>query len=391
MPWTDAIFATLPASVMGLVVGLVVGLVIGRATLVRTLASLREDAATARGLAAGLEERCDVLSVEVRELLEENAALSTGKAVAEARLDAFDAGGKRLGDSLLAPLRQTLDAHQERLSRVERHRDRAIGELREQIGRIRESHRQLGKQTGRLATALVRPGTRGQWGEMTLRRLLELAGLADRVSFGEQVTVRDANGASRPDCLIRLPRGRRIVIDTKYPADAFLRACECDDQERRIQHLDRFAKAVRGHAVALSRRQYPRQVDGAADFVVMFLPGENLLQAAVERDPGLIEAAFELDVVLATPTTLLALLKTVARTWQDVDVARNLAAVKRLGGEMVGRVAMVSEHLSRLGTALETANRCHAAAVASAQTHLVSTTKKMVALGLPDGRERRAA
>ncbi|MEL7239225.1 MAG: DNA recombination protein RmuC, partial [Planctomycetota bacterium] len=217
-------------------------------------------------------------------------------------------------EKMLAPMKVLLGEYQKRLAEIEESRTKSYSDIRQQLGQVAESHRSLGEQTTQLVSALRNPGTRGQWGELKLKRLLELAGMTEHFDFNMQVSVAgEGDGVQqRPDLVVDLPGERRIVVDSKYSADDFLKAADEDNLDRRVQHLRNFAKAVRRHGQQLSQKKYWEAFDQAPNYVVMFMPGEALLYAAVEHDPALVEELMQKGVILATPTTLLALLKTVA-------------------------------------------------------------------------------
>ncbi len=290
-------------------------------------------------------------------------------------------------DGLLKPLRETLDAYQKRLGEIEQSRTATYTDIREQLGSVAETQRSLGVQTQQLVSALRRPGTRGQWGELTLQRLLELAGLSEHHDFHQQASIDGEEGRQRPDLVVELPGDRSIVVDSKYSADDFLKALECDDPQQKRQHLTRFAAAVRRHVGQLSQKSYHSQFERTPEFVVMFLPGEALIYAAAEHDAGLLEDAFRKNVIIATPTTLVALLKTVAHGWREHGMVQNLDEIRKLGGEMIDRIANVAEPFGKVGKALDAAVQSYNGAVASLESRLLPTARKMGELGAPATKE----
>ena len=289
-------------------------------------------------------------------------------------------------DAQVGPLKESLEHYRKQLAEIEEARQKAYVDVSKQLGEVGETQRLLGTQTSALVTALRRPGTRGQWGELTLRRLLELAGMTANYDFREQAHLpgeEDAGGGGdlRPDLVVDLPGGRTIVVDSKYAADDFLKAAETDDQQQRQQHLQAFARAVRGHATKLGQKDYTRRFKNAPEYVVMFLPGEALIYAAAEADPSILEDAFAKNVIIATPTTLVALLKTVAAGWREAAVEANIEEVKKLGGELVDRIAVFADHLQDVGRKLDSAVQSYNSSISSLESRLLVTGRKMKELG----------
>ncbi|MEM1011577.1 MAG: DNA recombination protein RmuC [Planctomycetota bacterium] len=311
-------------------------------------------------------------------------------ALASQRFEALQAEAKGdLGerqkaiDAQVKPLREVLEGYQERLKAIEEARTKAYVDVRERLVEVAEAGKRLDQQTGALATALSRPGTRGQWGESTLRRLLELAGMSGRCDFTEQahVAADDEAGSLRPDAVVHLPGDRNIVIDAKYAADDFLRACEATDANEKRRHLELFAKAVRRQAMQLGTKKYTQRLERTPDFVVMFLPGEALIYAAAEHDPSLLEDAYAEGVIIATPTTLLALLKTVATGWREKEMEDNIEQIKALGGDLADRVAVFATHLGGVGKSLDGAVQTYNEAIRSLESRLLVAARKMRELG----------
>ena len=285
-------------------------------------------------------------------------------------------------EKMLAPMKTLLDAYQKRLAEIEESRTKSYSDIKLQLGQVAESHRSLDLQTKQLVQALRDPGTRGQWGELKLKRLLELAGMTEHFDFNMQVNIVGEDGEQlRPDLVVNLPGERNIVVDSKYSASDFLKAVDEEDHERRVDHLQSFAGAVRRHGMALSQKKYWSQFNHTPDYVVMFMPGEAMLYAAVDHAPGLVEELMQKGVILATPTTLLALLKTVAMGWREAAVEQNIEEVRKLGAEMLDRIGVFTDHFARVGKNLDDAVQAYNKSVNSLETRLLVTSRKMKELG----------
>ncbi|GAA1918128.1 hypothetical protein GCM10009737_19470 [Nocardioides lentus] len=266
---------------------------------------------------------------------------------------------------------------------LDRARAETRGELRAQVAEITRSTEALRRETGSLATALRRPQVRGRWGELHLRRAVELAGLVDRCDFTEQAQV--AGGALRPDLVVHLAGGRSVVVDAKATLDAFLDAGEADDPEEQEAHLRRHARQLRGHVDALAAKAYWRAVPESTEFVVLFVPAEGVLAAALESDRELLEHAAARHVVLASPTTLVALLRTVAQGWRHEALTTQAAEVQRLGRELHERLGVVTGHLDRVGRSLTSTVTAWNAAVGSLEGRVLVTARRLGDLGVTDG------
>lgn len=270
-----------------------------------------------------------------------------------------------------------------RLGELERERARVEGQVGQQLGQLAEAHGALAAETQRLTRVLAAPGARGRWGEVQLRRVVELAGLSPHVDFELQVTTDSDEGKKRPDLVVNLPGGRRVVVDAKAPLDALAAAATAVTDEARATHLAAHASAVRGHVRALASRGYARAVGGSAEFVVLFLPGESALPAALEADPELLEHAAGQGVVLATPSTLLALLRAVALTWQHERAAAHARDIVRLGRELADRAAGLGEHFTALKKALDAAQAAAERAERALETRVLASARKLGELEAP--------
>ena len=285
---------------------------------------------------------------------------------------------------VVGPVKESLDRFDARLRELETSRVEWHAQLREQVESVRVTGESLRRETSSLATALRRPQVRGRWGEMHLRRAVELAGLVEHCDFTEQVTVRDGHTSFRPDLVVHLAGGREVVVDSKVPLDAFLEATSAEREEVHQAQLIRHARQLRGHVDALSAKAYWRQFDSAPEFVVLFIPGEVFLSQALETEPNLLEYAASRQVVLATPTTLIALLRTVALAWREESVAEGAREVAALGREVYERLGTLGGHVDKLGRGLSSAVDSYNSAVASLESRVLVSARKMRELDVTD-------
>ena len=288
-------------------------------------------------------------------------------------------------EALVRPLNDTLGRVSDQLARAEVERAAAQAELREQVRRAAEGAESVRSETGRLVTALRRSEVRGRWGEVQLRRLVESSGLVEHVHFTEQASSRGEDGdpTLRPDLLVHLADGRHVVVDAKVPLSAYLDASAAHDDAARAAAMARHAGEVLTHIERLSAKEYWRRHD-SPEFVVLFLPAESFLSAALEARPDLLERAFAKDVVLATPTTLLALLRTVAYAWRQDTAARNAAEVHALGRELHTRLATMGGHLARLGSSLDAAVDQFNRTIGSMESRVLVSARRLATLGVVD-------
>lgn len=251
--------------------------------------------------------------------------------------------------NIVKPLEEALFKYEAQIGELERSRISAYANLENQIRTLVSSEAQLQKETGNLVSALRRPEVRGRWGEVTLKRVVELAGLSEHCDYTEQVSVETDEGRLRPDMVVHLPNDREIVIDSKVSLDAYLDAVACQDQEKRQGLIAKHAQQVKRHMKTLSEKGYWEQFPKAPEFVVMFMPGESFLAAALDIDGALIEQGMETRVIIATPTTLIALLRAIAFGWRQERLAKNSQQIAALGKEIYDRFQPFIEHMNRLG------------------------------------------
>lgn len=263
------------------------------------------------------------------------------------------------------PIHDALARMDAQLQRLERDRQQARGALDEQLRALASGQERLRTETGALVAALRQPQTRGRWGELQLRRVVELAGMTAHCDFVEQPSVTTADGLLRPDLIVQLPGGKQVIVDAKAPLHAFLDAYEAGDETTRTASLAAHARLLREHVRRLSAKAYWDQFEAAPDFVFLFLPGEHFYTAALEADPSLLEEGARQSVLIATPTTLIALLRAVAYGWQQERVAEDARAVAQLGRELHRRLETFAEHLQKLGTRLRGAVGAYNEAVGS--------------------------
>ncbi len=280
-----------------------------------------------------------------------------------------------------AEVMQGLDRLSDQMHDLDRQRASWQGQLNEQVLDMRHTAEGLRRETQSLSTALRKPQVRGRWGELHLRRAVELAGLVDRCDFSEQVRLDD--GARRPDLVVRLVGGRSVVVDAKVPLDAYLDATSTDDDAEHRRHLVRHAAQVRTHVDTLGAKRYWRSLEESPEFVVLFVPAESFLGAALETDPSLIEYAAERQVVLATPTTLIALLRTVAHGWSHEALADQARDIHRLGRELHERLSGMNGHLDQLGRSLNAAVGHYNQTVGSLESRVLVSARRFGDLPAP--------
>ena len=335
-----------------------------------------------RGLNEALQGKFKTLANEVLEgnskafLDRVTERFATHSETAKAELDAR----QKAIDGMVKPLSEKLGAFDTILREMEKHRTDAYGAIREQVEHLKLGQAELSGETRKLVQALRAPKTRGRWGEMQLRQVFELSGMAEHVDFETETSHRTEGGLQRPDAIVRMPGGRSLVIDAKTSLDGYLDALEADTPEARDLAITRHARQVADHVRLLSSKKYHDLLADTPDFVVMFIPGDVFLSAAVESDPGLLERAMQSRVVIATPSTLIALLRTIAFGWQQEAIAENAVTIHREAKELYGRLAVFAANLQKVGVALNRSVDSYNKAMGSLEARVLPSARKLEAM-----------
>jgi DNA recombination protein RmuC len=363
-----------------LLLGIVIGVTIG-------YLFARSRGAAAEERARGAQERAALIEGQLGERFEAMSAramdASTARflEVAEGRLE----NRRAAVENLVEPLKQTLARVEEQLRESDSARVRSHAALAEQVHLARQTSEALRDQTQALVTALRRPEARGRWGEMQLRRVVELAGMSARCDFDEQVSVTGEDGSvQRPDMVVRLAGGKNIVVDSKVSLAAYLEAAEASDEAIASLRMDAHARHVRDHIDRLANKNYWAALSPSPEFVILFIPGEAFLAPALERDPGLLEYAMGRRVHIATPTTLVSMLRTAQYAWQQAALSDNARAVFDLGRELYERLSGLGRHMDRLGRALTTTVATYNQTVGSLESRVLVSARKLNDLGVVD-------
>ncbi|GAA4247577.1 DNA recombination protein RmuC [Dactylosporangium darangshiense] len=343
---------------IGLVIGAALGWFVARSRSAVDLAKLEATLQATRDGEARLEASLRGLTMEAR--------AQTQDAVADA----------------VAPLNEALLRYERRVAELERDRVGAYESLREQVRAMHEVSGELRTETHRLVSALRAPTVRGRWGEHQLRRIVEAAGLLEHCDFDEQVTSATDAGVVRPDLVVRLHGGRQVVVDAKAPLEAYLSALESPDDQTRTTRLTQHARQLRAHVEGLSAKSYWSAFEPSPEFVVLFVPADTFLDTALQHDPSLLEHAFARNVILATPATLVALLRTIAYAWRQDSLTANALAVHQTGRELYARLSTMGEHLSKVGTSLSTAVTSYNRAIGSLESRVLVSARKLAELGV---------
>ena len=285
-------------------------------------------------------------------------------------------------ETLVKPLGENLTKFERKVGEIEKAREGAYRAISEQVKSLAEGQTGLRSETSRLVQALRRPQTRGRWGEYQLRNVLDLAGMTEHVDFDEQSTIDGDDGRLRPDVIIRVPGGKSIIVDAKTPLDAYLNAVEAPDEAARNQYIKDHARQVRDHVRALSSRDYWKALPETPEFVVMFVPGESFFAAAIESDPELFESAVRQRVLISTPTTLIALVKTIAYGWQQEKLAENAQVVAAQGRDLYERIKVFGGHMGDLGKSLRQTVDRYNKGVGSLESRVLPTARKFESLGV---------
>lgn len=285
-------------------------------------------------------------------------------------------------ENLVKPIRDALQQSQRQISELEKARSEAYGSIRSQLEAMQLSQQSLAQETQNLVNALRRPQVRGRWGEITLRRLVELAGMVEHCDFQEQVHTPGGEKVIRPDMIVRMPDNRELVVDVKTPLEAYLESIEAKDDVQRQLGLKRHARNVREHIRALASKSYWDQFSQSPEFVILFIPGDQFLSAALNEDPDLIEYALSRQIILATPTSFVALLKAVAYGWRQLALADNAEEIRGLAEELYGRLTAFIGHVNKLGRQLGSSVESYNRAVGSLERKVLPGARKFVELGI---------
>ena len=338
-------------------------------------------------LKAAQEERERSFEQQIASLKDAKESLSAqfheiaNKLLGDARKSFLEQAGEKFTQAV-SPVEMLLKAYQEKLQSIEKERVDHYAGLREAVELVRTGQGQVRDETRHLVNALrASPKTRGRWGEQSLRNVLEQAGLSEHADFQTEVSVDTGDGRLRPDVIVRLPGGRKLVIDAKCSLNAYLDACEEVDDEKREACFRAHVASMRNHAQQLGSKAYWAQFGDAADYVIMYIPGEHFLAAALEQDPTLWDWAFERRVLLATPTNLVAIAKTVASIWRQERLAEAAQEIANLGKELHSRLATMNEHITRVGKNLATANSAYNQMVGSFESQVLTQAKRFENLG----------
>lgn len=346
-----------------------------------------------RGMKKELEDRFESLASGV---LQKNAeqflGLVSERFQKHSRSASEDIEKRQLAISnLVKPLDEKLGQFDQRIKEIETARNEAYGAIRQQVQELAQGQMTLGQETRKLVQALRAPKTRGRWGEMQLRQVFEMAGMTENVDYTLEKQIDTDAGAQRPDAIVQIPGGKSIVIDAKTPLDAYLNALESETPEAQQQQLARHAAQVRSHVRLLSSKSYQDAIQTTPDFVVMFIPGETFVSAAVESDPSLLEFAFENKILISTPTTLMALIKAIAYGWQQEKMAENAVEVQRVAKELYDRLGKFGEHLGKVGTNLNRAVASYNSAVGTMEGRVLPSARKFESMGVVPHKSEIAA
>lgn len=388
----------LPALAIGLAVGVLITWLVYRGkqkNLVREIKVIEGNLKNQEALQAERETAFDLANARLSKAFSDlaNQSLRSNSEnflrLAEQNLSTHQEKAKRelserekAVEALVKPIRDSLEASQKQISELERARSEAYGGIKNQLEAMQLSQKSLTQETQNLVKALRRPEVRGRWGEITLRRLVELAGMVEHCDFVEQVhTVTDGQ-AIRPDMIVRMPDQRELVVDVKTPLDAYLEAAEAADDVQRQLGLERHAKNVRAHIRLLASKAYWSQFDESPEFVILFIPGDQFLSAALSEEPDLIEFALSHQIILATPTSFVALLKAVAYGWRQLALADNAKEIRILAEDLYGRLATFVTHMNRVGRQLASSVENYNKAVGSLERSVLPGARKFVDLGV---------
>ncbi len=365
-------------------------------TAVKELADARIEIATLKANAENFDKQLDLLKQAREDLLAQFKAAG-GEVLSKAQEEFLKRAEEKFGSAekaskeavaaLLEPVSQRLKRYEDQVEALEKQRVDAFGQLTGLIQSMREGQEQVRAEAARLGNSLTNaPKARGRWGERALQNVLEQCGLAEHTDFFLEHSIDTEDGRLRPDAIVRIPGGKVLVIDAKVSLNAYQQAFEANEEAVRRQSLDDHAKSMRNHVQQLGAKSYQSQFDDAPDYVVMFVPGEHFVAAALEHDPQLWDFAFERRVLLATPTNLVAIARTVAQVWRQDALAQEARAIGDLASELYERIAVAGEHLKRVGSGLESAVGNYNKFVGSFERNVLSAARKLKEKGIETGR-----
>ena len=364
--------------------------------LAESLDRARDELSTLKAERAGFEEQKKLLEESRDRLLKEFE--NTGAKVLGAAQEKFlERANERFGHSektseekireLLAPVGERLKKYEDQVAALEEKRGDAFSRLYQQIADMQRGQEEVRREAQRLGNSLTNaPKARGRWGERALQNVLEQCGLAEHTDFHLEHSLDTDEGRLRPDAIVNVPGQKKLVIDAKVSLNAYQAAFEAEDEEERKRHLDLHAKSMRGHVQTLGSKGYQSQFDDAPDYVVMFVPGEHFVAAALEADPELWDFAFRNKVLLATPTNLVAIARTVAQVWRQDTIAREAVEIGKAGAELYDRLAIAAEHMKRVGGGLETAVSNYNKFVGSFERNVLSAGRRLADKGIEIGK-----
>jgi len=354
---------------------------------VKELADAQIENATLKANAENFDKQLEVMRQAREDLLAQFKAAG-GEVLSKAQEEFLKRAEERFGNSekaskeavaaLLQPVNDRLRRYEEQVEALEAKRVDAFGQLTGLIEGIRTGQEEVRREAQRLGNSLTNaPKARGRWGERALQNVLEQCGLSEHTDFETEHSIDTEEGRLRPDAIVRIPGNKQLVIDAKVSLNAYQAAFEADDDAERVRHLDLHAKAMRGHVQTLGTKAYQTQFEDAPDYVVMFVPGEHFVAAALEHDPELWDFAFRNKVLLATPTNLVAICRTVAQVWRQDGLAREAREIGKMGAELYDRLAVSAEHLKRVGSGLETAVGNYNKFVGSFERNVLSAGRRL--------------
>ncbi len=378
----NVILFIIVAAAIGTLIGWLIGHMLNQRKVAQLETRLELERQSAEGKLSELETTFHSLSTKA--LHENNQAFLQLAEQTLKRLHAETKGQldqkEKAVENLIKPIKEALEKTETQIHSIEKERKEAYGSLRQYLDSMIKTQELLQGETRNLVQALRRPEVRGQWGELTLKRLAELAGMVQHCDFFEQETTSDGN--MRPDMIVRMPDRREIVVDAKTPLDAYLSAVESRDDKERKQFMERHAANVRKRVRELASKAYWNQFSNAPDFVILFIPGDQFLSSALDQDPKLLEDALQQQIVLTTPTSLVALLRAVAYGWRQEALAANADKVREVGVDLYQRLAVFADHLSKLGRSLDSAVGNFNKSVGSFEAKVLPGARKFTELGV---------